>query len=93
MDNKRFLELAEIIEKLGEEKLKYQEELEMQKLGLNTYHQDPVSGLVYKIVKPKGTYMYYKDVDYVRTAKADERQGTLSKKEATEAGFAVLGKS
>ena len=92
--NSRFLELAERIEQLQEERLKLQEELdlEMAKLGIGTYHQDTVSGLVFKIVKPKGTYTYFKDIDYVRTAKESERQGSLSKKEATEAGFTILGK-
>lgn len=58
---------------------------------IGTYAQDDVTGVVYKIVKPKGTFTYYRDVDYVRTAVAGERAGTLSKKEAEEAGF-VLNK-
>lgn len=67
--------------------------LSMEDLGVNTYVQDIETGLVYKVVKPTGTYMYYRDIDYKRTAKADERSGTLSKKEAEEAGFTVLKKA
>lgn len=64
----------------------------MADLGLGTLLQDPDTGLVYKIVKPNGTFVHYKDIDYVRTAKATERAGSLSKKEAEEAGFVVLKK-
>lgn len=93
---KRFFDLAIRYEKLSDEMKQVREELEvvMGQLGLNTYHQDPDSGLVYKIEKPKGTYMYYRDVDFKRTAKPGERGGTvLSKKEAEEQGFILLGKA
>lgn len=43
--------------------------------------------IVYKVVKPKGTYVDFKEVDYVRTRKEDEKIGTLSLKEAKEEGF------
>lgn len=59
----------------------------MVELGVDTYVQDPETKLVYKIVRPKGSFVYYKEVDYVRTAKEGERAGTLSKKEAQEKGF------
>jgi hypothetical protein len=41
------------------------------------------------VVKPKGTFTYFKDLDYVRTAQEGERAGTLSKKEAESLGFAL----
>jgi hypothetical protein len=47
--------------------------------------------LVYKIVVPKGKYMYFDAIDYVRTKKETEKSGDLSKKAAEEAGF-VLSK-
>lgn len=89
-----FLHTAKYYEELQEQINKVREELNaaLLDLGLGTYVQDPETGLVYKIVKPNGTFMYYKDIDYTRTAKATERAGTLSKKEAEEAGFTVLKK-
>lgn len=92
METKRFLELAERIEQINEEKLKLQEELEleMKKLGIDTFLQDPETGVVFQIVKPTGTFMYYKEIDYIRTKKEGERQGSLSMKKAEEAGFVLL---
>lgn len=89
----RFFELAERLEQIDDERVKVLQELDvvMKNLGLDTYHQDPDTGLVYKIEKPKGTYTYFKDIDYKRTAKPGERGGTvLSKKEAEERGFTIL---
>lgn len=90
-----FLENAKKYEALQEQLNQVRESLvtSMTDLGLGTYVQDLESGLVYKVTKPTGTFMYYRDIDYVRTAKATERAGTLSKKEAEEAGFTVLKKA
>ena len=61
-------------------------------LGVDTYHQDPVSGVVYKIYKPDGTFIAFKNIDTKRTALPGEVGGTvLSKKEAQEQGF-ILSK-
>ena len=46
-------------------------------------------GCVYKVAKAKGKYVPYKDVEYVRTKRPDEKAGTLSVKEAKERGFDV----
>lgn len=94
MNKVKFLEAAKKYEQLQEEVSKVREELvaSMTELGIGAYVQDPETGLVYKVTKPGGTFVYYKDIDYVRTAKASERAGTLSKKEAEEAGFTVLKK-
>lgn len=73
-------QIKDIIEKLN---------ASMLELPLDSYIQDPDSMAVYKIVKPKGTFMYYKDVDYIRTVLEGESRGSLSKKEATEAGFTL----
>lgn len=65
-------------------------EARMKDIGYDQYVQDPVSLIVYKIVKPNGSFVYYKEIDYKRTAKEGERGGTvLSKKEAEEAGFTL----
>lgn len=86
----KFVELATQIETMRDALSAKHEELEavMKELGVDTYVQDPATLLVYKIVKPTGTFMYYRDIDYKRTAKEGERGGTvLAKKEAEEQGF------
>lgn len=95
MDNQnRFLELVTEYERLKGEMKKFREEMDqvMRSLDYGTYVQDPATLIVYKIVEPKGTFIEYKTIDYVRTAKPTERQGSLSKKEAEEAGFVLLSK-
>lgn len=73
--------------------LKYkQTQLEqvLVKLGVNTYHQDPVNDVVYKIYKPEGTFISFKSIDYKRTSLPGETgKNPLSKKEASEQGFVV----
>ena len=56
--------------------------------GLDTFFQSP-DGTVFKVVKPSGHFVAYRDVGYVRTKRADEARGTLSVKEASEAGFTL----
>ena len=88
----KFLELAKKAEALSEEQSKVREELDvvMKAMGPDSYLQDPETTLVYKIIKPQGTFMYYRDLDYKRTAKEGERGGTvLAKKEAEEQGFVL----
>jgi len=93
---KRFFELATHLEMMNDERKKIYEEIEvvMSQLGVNTYHQDPLTGLVYKIERPQGTFVKFRDIDYKRTAKPGERGGAvLSKKEAEEMGFVLLAKA
>lgn len=87
-----FIELAKRYEVMQEEMDKVRDALEvaMKELGVDKMIQDPETMMVYKVVKPKGTFMYYRDLDYKRTAAPGESGGTvLSKKEATEAGFVL----
>lgn len=86
-----FLEAAKTVEKMKEDMENAYERLNttMKELGIDTYVQDPETNLVYKITKPKGKFITFSDIDYVRTAKEGERAGTLSKKEATEKGFSL----
>lgn len=58
-------------------------------LGEGAYFQSK-EGLVYKVVKPTGKYMYFDVIDYVRTKKQEESKGSLSKSEAKSLGFEVL---
>lgn len=91
-DNKqKFLALAKYYEELKEQMDNVRTDINatMTELGLGAFVQDPELLTVYKIVKPQGTYMYYKDIDYVRTALEGERAGSLSKKEAEAEGFAL----
>ena len=90
MSKEQFVQLAKKLEKQQEEINTTREELTsvMTALGLETYAQDPDTLAVYKIIKPLGTFTYYKEIDYKRTALEGERGGTvLAKKEAEEAGF------
>jgi hypothetical protein len=90
---KRMFELCERYEKLKDEMRQVKEELNvvMQKLGLNTYHQDPQTGIVYKIEIPKGTYVEFQQIAYKRTAKPGERGGNvLAKSEAESMGFVLV---
>lgn len=62
----------------------------MLKLGMNTYHQDPITGIVYKIYKPDGTFVSFSSIAIKRTALPGEKGGTiLSKSEAEENGFVL----
>jgi len=71
------------------DKLRGQLNAALAKLPLNSYVQDPTTGLVYKVVVPQGRFVSFQHLDYVRTKKPDERQGSLSAKEAKEQGFTV----
>ncbi len=88
MSKERFVELAKKLEQQQDEINATREELTkvMTELGPDQYAHDPSSGLVYKTFKPNGTFMYYRDIDYKRSAKEGERGGVvLAKKEAEEA--------
>jgi len=67
-------------------------ELVAQEIGVNGYFQAP-DGIVYKIVKPEGRYVMFRELDFVRTKRASEERGTLSQKEAeiARAGGFVRG--
>jgi hypothetical protein len=47
--------------------------------------------IVYKIVEPSGTFVAYSKIGFVRTKRPGEDRGTLSAKEAKEAGFKIEG--
>jgi hypothetical protein len=92
MENKNeFFRLVEEIEytKAKLEELYAQFDPVLASLPKDTLFQDEITGLVYKVVKPSGTFVHYRDLDYVRTAKNGERAGSLSKKEAESNGFKV----
>ncbi len=89
-EQQTFLNLAKDLEAKQKEVNTLREHLEsaMQALGIGTMLQDPMTGVVYKIEVPKGGFVYFKHIDYKRTAMEGEKGGTvLAKKEAEEAGF------
>lgn len=80
--------LAKLLEEKQNEINEVRKQLEQQlvQLGVGNYARDEETGTVYKAIVPRGTFVYFREIDYVRTAKEGERGGTvLSKKEAEEA--------
>jgi hypothetical protein len=62
----------------------------MYTLGVDSYHQNPLTGVVYKVYVPEGTFISFKKIDYKRTSLPGEKGGTvLSKSEAESAGFTL----
>lgn len=60
----------------------------LTKLGVNTYYQDLITGAVYKVYKPEGTFINFKAIDVKRTNLAGEKSSSaLSKSEAESMGF------
>lgn len=88
---KKFLEISKRYEALKEEMKALAPTLEelMIEIGQGVMFQDPESMLVYKIEVPTGTYIQFKKIDYVRTKKAGETKGSLSKSDAEAAGFTL----
>lgn len=85
----RFFDLANKYEKIKSELDSTRKELNetMETIGTGNYIQNPETLDVYKIEIPKGTFVEYRKIGYVRTAREGEVRGSLSKKEAQEAGF------
>ena len=90
----KLFELTEKVEGVKNHLKLLQAELEtvLMALGMDTYHQDPITGLVYKVYSPDGTFVSFRKIDYKRTSLPGEKGGmVLSKSEAQENGF-VLNK-
>lgn len=91
--NQRLFELATEHERLKAEmkKVKTEMSIVLENLGVDTYHQDPMTGLVYKVIIPDGTFITYDKIGYKRTSKEGEKGGTvLSKSEAEANGFTLI---
>jgi hypothetical protein len=89
--NEKFLTLAKYEEQLLEKLSEVRIELTavMSDLKEGTYLQDLTTLAVYKIIKPKGVFTHFRDLDYVRTSLEGETRGSLSKKEAESLGFSL----
>jgi CRISPR/Cas system-associated protein Csx1 len=86
---KEFLNAVKMRENFIEALKKVNQNLEslMLEIGLNQYIQDPDTLVVHKIVTPKGQFIEFKKIDYVRTRKEGENSGDLSMSEAMDVGF------
>ena len=84
----KFLELANKKEELITQLKEINPLLEelMLEIGIGRYFQSN-EDLVYKIQEPKGSYVSFTKIEYIRTKRGDEKKGSLSKKEAEEHGF------
>lgn len=92
MSAERFLQLAKEREELKEKMKANKEEMEplLQELGIDTFVQDSESGLVYKVCIPKGSFITYDHIGYMRNRRKGESGGHfLSKGECQDAGFDV----
>lgn len=65
------------------EQLNEQLEKALTALGVDHFFKD-ADGTVYKVVVPKGSYVGFKHIDFVRTKRGMEKVGSLSQKEAKE---------
>lgn len=86
----RFIAAAKEVESLKEQLKEKCAEMEKYatEIGAGCYFQDK-DLVVYKIDVPKGTFVEYKAIGFVRTKRANEDRGSLSMKEAKDAGFNV----
>lgn len=87
----KLIELSGKYEALKEEMRVIKELMtaQMEIIGENNYFQDPNNKVVYRIIKPRGTFVNFDHLSYVRTRKVGELKGSLSIKEAQERGFVV----
>lgn len=85
----KFLELSKQYEALKEQMKEVKPQMQelMKEIGVGEMFQDPETKVVYRIDVPKGTYISFDPINYVRTKKETEKKGSLAKKEATSAGF------
>jgi len=73
---------------------KYYEDLDqavkdvVAEIGVNSFFQSD-DNAVFKMVRPVGTFVSYKEFNYNRTKRIGDTRGSLSVKEAVEAGYVV----
>jgi hypothetical protein len=91
----KYLEQTVITLSLQKEKLKKEMEeinskLEesLKSLGLGHMFQSE-DGTVFRVSKPTGTYISFREIDYDRTRREGEKSGSLSLTDARNAGYEV----
>ena len=83
------IKLVELDEKKAEIKKWYEDLSEvLEVLGADAHFQSP-DGQVFLIEEAKGKWVNFEKLHYIRTKKADEKRGELSKKRAQELGYEV----
>lgn len=90
-EQKRVVDLSKQVELIKTQLKEASAQLEESLLavGVGKSFQDPEDGTVFEIVVPKGTFISFKTVDYERTRREGERNGSLSLTRAKELGFKV----
>lgn len=85
----RVIRLAKAKEAITEQYKKASQDLEqaLQDVGVDKFIQDPESLVVYQVVRPKGRYVVFAEIDYQRSRLPGEKSGDLSNSRAEEAGF------
>jgi len=79
--------LIELDNKKAEIKRYYEDLAEvLEVLGTDAHFQSP-EGLVFLVEEADGRYVKFEKLRYIRTKKADEKRGELSKKRAQELGY------
>ena len=92
---KKYLEETLVTLSLQKEKLKKEMEENNAKLeevlkGLGLgYMFQAQDGTVFRVAKPTGTYISFREIDYDRTRREGEKSGSLSLTDARNAGFEV----
>lgn len=92
---KKYLEETLVTLSLQKEKLKKEMEeingkLEEALKGLGIGHMfQAQDGTVFRVSKPTGTYISFREIDYDRTRREGEKSGSLSLTDARAAGFEV----
>ena len=81
----KLVELSFKKDELKKQSEEFNKELEevLTYLGVDSFFKDS-EGTVYKVVVPKGSYVSFKHIDFVRTKRGMEKVGSLSQKEAKE---------
>ncbi|RLJ03484.1 MAG: hypothetical protein DRP08_03490 [Candidatus Aenigmatarchaeota archaeon] len=83
------IKLVELDEKKAEIKKWYEDLAEvLETLGPEAHFQSP-DGQVFLIEEANGKWVNFDKLRYIRTKKADEKRGELSKKRAQELGYEV----
>ena len=87
----RFFELVNQIDLLKEQLKPLQKELDeyLETAALNRLFQDEKTKIVYRVVEQNGTWVEFKRRTYQRTRKVGEAKGSISIKEAKDAGFTL----
>lgn len=88
-EQKKLIELSKKAEETKSELkiLKTQIAELLNTIGVGSSFKDPIDGVVFEIVIPKGRFVDHEHIGYERTKREGERAGSLSMKRAKELGY------